>query len=61
VTLLAYLEAGSHKAAAHRLAVSESTCRQRISQLARRVGATNAAQAGWQLRRELEAEQASAR
>lgn len=56
VTLLAYLDAGSHKAAAHRLGISESTCRLRVSQLIRRVGATNAAQAVWRLRVDLEAE-----
>ncbi len=56
VTLLVYLDAGSHKAAAHRLGISESTCRQRVSQLIRRVGATNAAQAVWRLRQDLEAE-----
>ena len=56
VSLLAYLDAGSHKAAAHRLGVSESTCRQRVSQLIRRVGARNAAQAVWRLRQDLEAE-----
>ena len=56
VTLLAYLEAGSHKAAAHRLGISESTSRQRVSQLIRRVGATNAGQTAWLLRAELEAE-----
>jgi len=49
VTLLAYLETGSHKAAAHRLGISESTCRQRVSQLMKRVGASNAAQAIWRL------------
>ena len=38
VTLLAYLETGSHKAAAHRVAISESTSRQRVSQLLGRVG-----------------------
>ena len=54
VTLLAYLDAGSHKAAAHRLGISESTSRQRVSQLLRRVGARNAAQAVWILRLELE-------
>lgn len=57
VTLLAYLETGSHKAAAHSLGISESTSRQRISQLCGRLGAGNAAQAMWELRRELEAEQ----
>jgi len=56
VTLLVYLDAGSHKAAAHRLGISESTCRQRISQLMRRVGARNAAQAAWRLRQDLETE-----
>ena len=56
VTLLVYLDAGSHKAAAHRLGISESTCRQRVSQLIRRVGARNAAQAVWRLRQDLETE-----
>jgi len=56
VTLLVYLDAGSHKAAAHRLGISESTCRQRVSQLMKRVGASNAAQAVWRLRQDLEAE-----
>jgi DNA-binding NarL/FixJ family response regulator len=56
VTLLAYLDSGSHKAAAHRLGVSESTCRQRVSQLIRRVGARNAAQAVWRRRQDLEGE-----
>ncbi len=56
VSLLAYLDAGSHKAAAHRLGISESTSRQRVSQLMRRVGAMNAAQAVWRLRHELEGE-----
>lgn len=56
VTLAAYLEAGSHKAAAHRLGISESTCRQRISLLIGRVGARNATQAVWALRTELDAE-----
>jgi DNA-binding NarL/FixJ family response regulator len=49
VTLLAYLEAGSHKGAAWKLGISESTSRQRISQLMRRVGARNVAQAVWAL------------
>lgn len=56
LTLVAYVEAGSHKAAAHRLGIAESTCRQRVSLLMTRVGARNAAQAAWRLRRELEAE-----
>ncbi len=58
VTLLAYVEMGSHSAAAHRLGISVSTSRQRVSQLIKRVGAGNAAQAAWQLRRKLEAEAA---
>ncbi len=56
VTLLVYLDAGSHKAAAHRLGISESTARQRVSLLIRRVGARNVAQAVWRLRPELETE-----
>jgi DNA-binding transcriptional regulator YdaS (Cro superfamily) len=56
VTLLVYLDAGSHKAAAHRLGISESTARQRVSLLIRRVGARNVAQAVWRLRQELETE-----
>ncbi len=56
VTLRAYVETGSHKAAAHRLGISESTSRQRVSQLMKRVGATNAAQAVWRLRQDLEGE-----
>ncbi len=56
VTLLVYLDAGSHKAAAHRLGISESTARQRVSLLIRRVGARNVAQAVWRLRHELETE-----
>lgn len=55
-TLLAYLETGSHKEAARMMAIAESTCRQRVSSLLTRVGASNAAQAAWWLRRELEAE-----
>lgn len=56
VTLLAYLETGSHKAAAYRLGVSESTCRQRVSLLLGRVRARNTTQAVWALREALEAE-----
>ncbi len=56
VSLLAYVEMGSHKAAAHRLGIAESTSRQRVSRLIGRVGATNAAQAVWRLRAYLEAE-----
>lgn len=54
LTLLAYLETGSHKAAAHRLGIADSTARQRVSKLCDRIGAKNAAQAAWRLRRELE-------
>lgn len=53
LTLLTYLEAGSHKGAADRLAIAESTCRQRMSSLIRRVGVTNAAQATYVLHAEL--------
>ncbi len=60
VTLLAYVDAGSHKEAAHRLGISESTSRQRVSQLMKRVGASNAAQAVWRLRQDLEAEGSTA-
>ncbi len=56
ITLLAYVEMGSHKAAAHRLGISGSTSRQRVSQLIRRVGARNAAQAVWRLRQDLAAD-----
>lgn len=56
VTLVAYVRHGSHQQAAHALGISESTSRQRISLLMRRVGARNAAQAVWALRRELELE-----
>lgn len=59
VTLLAYLETGSHKAAAHRLGISESTSRQRVSQLMSRIGARNVAEAVWMLRHELEVEAGS--
>ena len=56
VTLRAYLETGSHKAAAHVLGISVSTSRQRVSRLAGRVGAKNVAQVVWRLRKELEAD-----
>lgn len=56
VTLLAYLRTDSHAQAAHALGISESTSRQRVSLLMRRVGARNAAQAVWALKRELEGE-----
>lgn len=45
VKLLAYLETGSHKAGAHRLGISESTSRQRVSQLIQRLCVTNTLQA----------------
>ena len=37
VTLLAYLETGSHKAAAQRLGITEGTSRQRVMRLLARV------------------------
>jgi DNA-binding NarL/FixJ family response regulator len=57
LTLRAYIETGSHKAAAYRLGISESTSRQRVSLLLRRLGVRNATQAAWVLRDQLEAEQ----
>lgn len=56
VTLLAYVETGSHSAAAHRLGISQATSRHRISLLFTRVGGLNAAQAVWLLRDELDGE-----
>ena len=56
VTLAAYVEFGSHKAAARRLGISESTSRQRVSEVIRALGVANATQAAWVLRGELEAE-----
>jgi DNA-binding NarL/FixJ family response regulator len=53
VTLEAYVAGGSHKAGAHRLGISESTSRQRVSQLMRMLGARTAAEAVWLLRDEL--------
>jgi|GEM_PF-7079978 len=53
VTLAEYVQQGSHKAAAHRLGISESTSRQRVSELMGLVGAKNAAQAVWLLRDDL--------
>lgn len=55
VTLFAYVETGSHKAAARRLGIAESTCRGRVSALIVRSGSANAAQAAWRLRAYLEA------
>lgn len=54
VTLAEYVAQGSHKAAAHRLGISESTSRQRVSQLMRLIGARTAAEAVWLLRDELQ-------
>jgi DNA-binding NarL/FixJ family response regulator len=56
LTLLTYAQTGSHKAAAHRLAISDSTSRQRVSRLLGRIGARTAAEAVWRLHSELEAE-----
>jgi DNA-binding NarL/FixJ family response regulator len=53
VTLQAYVAEGSHKGAAWRLGISESTSRQRVSQLMRLAGARTAAEAVWLLREEL--------
>jgi DNA-binding NarL/FixJ family response regulator len=49
--LRAYLAAGSIAAAAHELGVTESTARQHLSGLYRRVGCANAAQAAYWLGR----------
>lgn len=54
VTLRAYLETGSHKAAAHSLGIAESTARRRVSQLMARIGAKNVAQAAWRLHQDLQ-------
>ena len=56
VALVAYLETGSHHAGAHRLGISESTSRQRVSDVIRALGVHNAMQAVWVLRAELERE-----
>lgn len=56
VTVMAYLDAGSHKAAVQRLGIAESTCRQRVSLLMHRVGARNVAETVWMLRDQLEIE-----
>ena len=53
VSLSEYVAQGSHKAAAHRLGISESTSRQRVSQLMRLIEARTAAEAVWLLREEL--------
>lgn len=54
LTLRAYLDEGSHKGAAARLGISESTSRQRIMALCGRLGVRNVAQATWRMRHELE-------
>ena len=53
VTLLAYLETGSHKAAARRLGIREGTSRQRMMRLLARTGSSNVAQATWLLHDDL--------
>lgn len=50
-TLCAYLDAGSIKAAASQLGITESTTRQNLSALYRRTGSLNAAQAAFVLGR----------
>ena len=57
-SLLAYAESRSHKEAAHRLGISESTSRQRVSNLCHRIGVSNATQAVWRLHLDLEGEKA---
>jgi DNA-binding NarL/FixJ family response regulator len=52
-TLLAYLETGSHKKAAQRMGISESTCRKRVARLMETIDARNVTQAVWRLRAEL--------
>jgi hypothetical protein len=52
-TLEAYVAGGSHKAGAHLIGISESTSRQRISELIRITGARTTAEAVWLLREEL--------
>jgi DNA-binding NarL/FixJ family response regulator len=56
VVLRAYVAHGSHKAAAHSLGIAESTSRQRMSSLLRRLGVRTTAQAVFALRRPLERE-----
>ena len=53
VTLRQYVRSGSYKEAAWELGISESTARQRVSSLIRRLGVRNVTQAVWQLRREV--------
>lgn len=50
-TLCAYLDAGSIKAAASQLGITETTARQNLSALYRRTGSLNAAQAAFLLGR----------
>jgi DNA-binding NarL/FixJ family response regulator len=47
--LRAYIATGSIKLAAHELGITESTARQHLSGLYRRVGCENAAQAAYRL------------
>ncbi len=47
--LRAYIQAGSAAAAAHALGISETTVRQHLSGLYRRIGCVNAAQAAYLL------------
>lgn len=60
VTLFEYLRTGSHKGAAHRLGISESTSRQRISRIIRALGVANVTQAAWVLHDQLALEAADA-
>ena len=54
VTLRAYLEEGSHKAASRKLGIREGTSRQRVGRILARTGSRNVAQAAWRLRLELQ-------
>jgi DNA-binding NarL/FixJ family response regulator len=56
ITLRRYVRSGSYKAAAWELGISESTARQRVSSLIRRLGVRNVTQAVWMLHIELERE-----
>jgi DNA-binding NarL/FixJ family response regulator len=47
--LRAYIRAGSVAAASHELGISETTARQHLSGLYRRIGCLNAAQAAFRL------------
>lgn len=54
--LKAHLLHGSHKAGAHSLGIAETTSRQRMSALQRRLGVRTIGQAVFVMRRELERE-----